>query len=108
MGFSVNEKDWKLFRKCLPGWQERYMETLIREYQKILDDNKKASEKFWNLEGRIKQDKKSCGVICEMSRSKMHGNIAALLDEGAITIEDLEGFSDEIRDWAEARKGWKE
>ncbi|MBQ9302291.1 MAG: hypothetical protein IJ208_04060 [Butyrivibrio sp.] len=24
---DVNEKDWKLFRKYLPDWQENYMET---------------------------------------------------------------------------------
>ncbi|SEF59781.1 hypothetical protein SAMN02910276_00569 [Butyrivibrio sp. Su6] len=25
---DVNEKDWKLFRKYLPDWQENYMETM--------------------------------------------------------------------------------
>lgn len=24
---DVNEKDWKLFRKYLPDWQENYMES---------------------------------------------------------------------------------
>ena len=27
---GVNEKDWKLFRSRLPGWQETYMEGLLR------------------------------------------------------------------------------
>ena len=29
---DVNEKDWKLFRKYLPDWQENYMEKLIKDY----------------------------------------------------------------------------
>ena len=28
---QVNEKDWKLFRSRLPGWQEAYMGKLIEE-----------------------------------------------------------------------------
>ena len=31
LGFT--EADWKLFRKRLPDWQERYMEGLIEEYK---------------------------------------------------------------------------
>ncbi len=26
---DINERDWKLFRKYLPDWQENYMEILI-------------------------------------------------------------------------------
>ena len=29
------EKDWKLFRKKLGGWQESYMDRLIEEYTKF-------------------------------------------------------------------------
>ena len=35
-GMEVNEKDWKLFRKNLPDWQENYMEKLIKEYIEFL------------------------------------------------------------------------
>ena len=34
--YQVNEKDWKLFRKLLPDWQESYMEKLVEEYKAIL------------------------------------------------------------------------
>ena len=43
---GVNEKDWKLFRKMLPGWQEAYMEKLCREYAEILSSSGNASDKF--------------------------------------------------------------
>ena len=38
------------------------------------------------------------GVIARMSRSNMDMNIAALLHDGVITLDDLDGFSDELRE----------
>ena len=58
---EISKKDWKLFREKLAGWQEQYMERLNKEYIELLSSNdKNASEKFWNLEKRIKKDKKHC------------------------------------------------
>ena len=52
------EKDWKLFRQKLPGWQEAYMTRLCEEYMELLRSKKKGSERFWELEKRIKEDQK--------------------------------------------------
>ena len=69
---GVNESDWKLFRKKLPGWQEVYMGKLNQEYAAILASPGLASEKFWKLEKRINSDKRCTGVmVIGMSRSKM-------------------------------------
>ncbi len=39
------------------------MEGLVKEYANFLNDDKKpASEKFWELEKRIKEDKRHPGV----------------------------------------------
>ena len=68
---DIIKKDWKLFRERLSGWQENYMEGLVKEYANFLNDDKKpASEKFWELEKRIKEDKRHPGVIMEMSKSE--------------------------------------
>ena len=56
------------------------------------------SDKFWALEERIRQDKKDSGVQAEMSRSNMKFILMDLLDEGAITAADLDGFSDDLLD----------
>jgi len=93
---GVNEKDWKLFRKKLPGWQEAYMEKLCKEYAGILASGSNASDKFWELEKRINKDKKDTGVSARMSRSIMLENITSLLVEGAITVDNLDGFSEEL------------
>lgn len=36
---DVAESDWKLFKKMLPQWQERYMEKLIGQYVEMLNDD---------------------------------------------------------------------
>ena len=60
---QVNEKDWKLFRSRLPGWQEAYMGKLIEEYKALLNIEGQASERFWALEKRVKQDRRNPGVL---------------------------------------------
>ena len=93
-----SEKDWKLFRSKIAGWQEAYMDKLNKEYIEILSGEGNPSDKFWKLEKRIKEDKRDCGVQCEMSRSNQFNIIMSLLNEGAITLEDLDDFSDNLKD----------
>lgn len=95
---NFSEKDWKLFRKKIAGWQEAYMEKLNQEYIDLLTGEGDASEKFWKLEKRIRKDKKDCGVRCEMSRSSQFYVMMSLLNEGAITFDDLEDFSDDLKE----------
>ena len=95
---KFSEKDWKIFRSKIAGWQETYMDKLNKEYIEILSGDGKPSEKFWALEKRIKADKKDCGVQCEMSRSNQFYIMLSLLNEGAITMEDLEDFSDDLKE----------
>ena len=73
------ERDWKLFRAKLPEWQENYMDKLNKEYTEILNSDKLPSEKFWELEKRILNDKKHVGVTAVMSRSRFLDNIFSLL-----------------------------
>ncbi len=95
---KFSEKDWKLFRSKIADWQENYMDRLNKEYIELLSGEGNPSDKFWALEKRIREDKKDCGVQCEMSRSNQSYIMMSLLNEGAITLEDLEGFSDELRE----------
>ena len=52
---DISQKDWKLFRAKLPGWQEAYMERLNKEYIQILNSEGNPSDIFWTLEKRISQ-----------------------------------------------------
>lgn len=92
------EKDWKLFRKKLPVWQEEYMCRLCKEYMELLGSDQSGAERFWELEKRVKEDQKKTGVIAQRSRSKMMYNLVNLLAEGAITMDDLDEFSDDVKE----------
>ena len=94
---DISKKDWKLFRERLSSWQENYMEGLVKEYADFLNDDKKpASEKFWELEKRIKEDKCHPGVIMETSKSEVIWDIVRLIRLKVITYDDLSDFSDEL------------
>ena len=93
----VLEKDWKLFRKRLPEWQERHMQSLLDEYAAIIAGDGDAAAKFWELKERLKKDVRHVGVQAEMSRSRMLLNLMCLLHEKAIKMSDLDGFSDEVK-----------
>lgn len=95
---DFTEKDWKLFRNKIAGWQEAFMDRINKEYIELLSEDANPSDKFWGLEKRIKEDKKKIGVRAEMSRSKLIYNILSLINEGAISYEDLEEFSDELKE----------
>ena len=97
-GMQISERDWKIFRKKIPDWQECYMERLEMEYIALLQTDKSASAKFWALEKRIKQDKKSPGVIIDMRRSTAINNIINLILDEVISLADLEDFSDDLKE----------
>lgn len=95
---DISKSDWKLFREKLPKWQENYMECLVKDYVDFLDDKSKhASYKFWELEKRIKQDKRHPGVMMEMRKSEAIWDIVYLIRLNVITYDDLTDFSDELK-----------
>lgn len=95
---DISKKDWKLFREKLSGWQENYIEGLVKEYANFLnDDIKPASEKFWELEKRIKEDKRHPGVIMELKKSEVIWDIVRLIRLKVIIYDDLSEFSGELR-----------
>ena len=93
---NISKKDWKLFRERLPGWQEVYMDKLAEEYVELLESNKTGAEKFWELSKRVKEDQHRPGVHLELRKSDVAFDMAMLMRDGAISLQDIEGFSEEI------------
>ena len=96
--FGFSENDWKLYKSKIADWQEGYMEKLCKEYIDLLSSDRLSSDRFWELENRIREDKRATGVVVNNSRSNMISNILDLLHEGAITLDDLNDFSEELRE----------
>ncbi|MBQ4512133.1 MAG: hypothetical protein II969_04005 [Anaerolineaceae bacterium] len=94
---SGNKKDWKLFRELLPGWQETFMGRLVKEYAAMLNGEGKASDKFWDLEERIKKDKRRPGIFLTLDRAEMEYDLCSLILDGVVTMDDLAPFSEEVR-----------
>ena len=95
---DISKADWKLFRERISEWQEAYMERLAREYIDLLSSKEPASKKFWDLEKRIREDKRKPGVLLELRKSEVGWDLVRLLGDGVITESDLEGFSGELKD----------
>ena len=57
-----------------------------------------ASNKFWEIEKRIKRDRKTLGVCIELTKSDMFWNIAELINDKVISMDDLEEFSDDLEE----------
>ena len=96
---EITKADWKLFREKLPGWQEHYMEKLANEYIKLLSSPGPASEHFWELEKRIKEEEghyinlpKKYAFKDQREKEIMLGrNFRRVNDEVKSMIEDLLG-----------------
>ncbi len=95
---EISKADWKLFRERVAGWQEHYMEQLNKEYIELLSSPGNASDHFWELEKRIKQDKKHPGVLIELKKSTAIWDIAFLARDGVIKMDELDGFSEDLID----------
>ena len=96
--FEITKSDWKIYREKLSDWQEHYMERLLQSYKELIESPGNASEHFWKLEKRIKRDRRHPGVIIEVRRSTAVWDIANFVDEEVITMEELEGFSQDLID----------
>lgn len=95
---EISKSDWKLYRERVSDWQEHYMERLTKEYIKLLSSPGNASDHFWELEERIKKDKKHPGVMIELRKSDAIWDIAMFVNKKVIIMDDLEGFSEDLID----------
>ncbi|RRD94212.1 multidrug transporter [Clostridiales bacterium COT073_COT-073] len=102
---NPSKSDWKRYQQKIGKWQERYIEKLVLEYADYLRSDLPASVKFWELEKRIKRDKKNPGVLIEVSKSEMLWDIVRLLRIGVISIEDLVDFSEDLKKEVEDKSG---
>ena len=70
---------------------------LCQESIDLLSSDSNVSNRFWELEKRIEDDRKKTGVVATMEQSKMFFNILLLVYDGAISMDDLEEFSDDVK-----------
>lgn len=91
------KRDWKLFQEKIGIWQEAYMEKLLREYVGLIQGDGIPSERFWNLEERIKKDRQKLGVRIAPDKNTMCFDVVRLIKEEAISYEDISDFTSEFQ-----------
>ena len=104
---EISKAHWKLFRERIGSWQEAHMEKLNKEYVELLTGDEPASKKFWALEERIRADKNTPGVRLLLEKSKIGWDLVALMYDGVITTADLDGFSEELKEYVLNRVKYK-
>ena len=94
------ESDWKIFRKRVPEWRERYLSEKNKEIISVLTDkNKTPTEQFWDTKEKMKAEARIL-VDCldGHSRSRMHFHLILMYRHGLIQDVDLTEFSEELRE----------
>ena len=96
---EISKRDWKLYREKIADWQERYIDRLNKEYIQLLSsEDSRPSDKFWELEKRIRSDRRHPGVIIEMRKSSAIFDIASLVRLQVISFEKLGDFSEDLQE----------
>jgi len=96
----VNENDWKIFRDMAPVIRERYLSKKNQELLDMLGDEQQShTERFWDVEERTKEIAKILRACLDgHSRSKMDLFMMVMLSHGMLTDDDLDKYSEELRE----------
>ena len=74
------------------------MDKLTREYAEFLtDDSRQPSERFWTLNKRIREDRRKPGVQLELRKQNVVFDLAHLIADSAVSLDELDGFSEELQ-----------
>lgn len=69
----------------------------VKKYIDLLNTDDLASNKFWKLEKRIKNDCKNSGVILQLRKSTMIFDIVSMINLKVISVDDINDFSEELK-----------
>jgi len=97
---KAKESDWRTFRDSLVAWRERYLETVTKQLTDLLrDKDRTPTERFWEAKERIDKEAKILQDCLDgYSRSKMEMKLDRMYRYELIGDEDLERFSEELRE----------
>ncbi len=98
---KISKTDWKTFQESLPELRERYLAEQNKTFIAILNDDKRTpTEQFWDTyEAMNKQGKILRDCLDGYSKSKMGMHILLMHRYGMMKNEDLEAYSEELRNW---------
>ena len=100
MNDNPKESDWKRYSSMVDEMRDRYLEkkneALVAE---LKNPAKTPTERFWKTYEKIKREERMLEeCLGYHARSKMFMQMAMMIRYGMLKKEDLEGFSDELKE----------
>ena len=62
-----------------------------------VDDSHQPSERFWTLNKRIREARRKPGVQLELRKQNVVFDLTHLIADGAVSLDELDGFSEELQ-----------
>ncbi len=93
------KSDWKKFREMAPILRERYLaEENVNIIRLLCEADKSDTERFWNAEKKAREVARTLRRCLDgHTRSSMTDFILLMLSAGMMKMEDLNGFSEDLR-----------
>lgn len=92
------ESDWKKLRKLEPTLLNKLFEIKLQKIRDLINDpTKTPEERYHGLHPLIKQSNRDIDASFDMRRSNMHLIAVSWYRLGLITKDDLESFSEDLK-----------
>jgi hypothetical protein len=100
---DIKESDWKVFRKVRELALERYCQRVIKEVRQVIDNDRNSyHERYLELWKLLNHRDKTLGIAFDdPRRSQALIQIANIEAENLLTEDELNQFSDELREQIE-------
>jgi hypothetical protein len=98
---SFTEADWKVLRAVHPEALERFCERVLAECQTLIEHTgMSAHERYLDLFALLQErNREMAGAFDDMRRSRALQRLAAMVDLGMITEDEIAKFSSGVRQY---------
>ena len=103
----MSTSDWKVFRRRVPEWRERYLRLRNEELAGLLrNEAHTPTERFWQAKERMAEEARVLRACLDgHSKRKVAWYLSLMYGYGMIGADDLDEFSDGLREAVRASLG---
>ena len=96
---DVSTSDWKVFRRRVPEWRERYLRLRNEEVVGLLrDEALTPTERFWQAKERMAEEARVLQACLDgHSKRKVAWYLSLMYGHEMIGEDDLDEFSEGLR-----------
>lgn len=107
---DTSTSDWRVFRRRVPEWRERYLRLRNEELVGLLrDEALTPTERFWRAKDQMDEEARVLRACLDgHSKRKMMWYVSLMYDHGMLGDDDLDEFSEELREAVRASARFEE